>query len=65
MRDVESVRDAATGIGLVLGAALGGIVLAFTGSMMWVILGAGFGLVVGSAFTRRRADQEDDTRQNG
>jgi Mg/Co/Ni transporter MgtE len=58
------MRENSVGMGLVIGAALGGVVFALTSSVMWIVGGAALGLIVGSALRGHR-DQSDSTKQNG
>lgn len=52
--------------GLIAGAAVGSILMALTGDVMWVSIGPGIGLAVGLAVVgllsrRRGGDIEDDS----
>ena len=58
------MRDNAVGVGLVFGAALGGVALVFTSAAMWISGGAAIGLIVG-AILSGRGDQSDSTKHKG
>jgi hypothetical protein len=62
------MRENSAGIGLVFGSAVGTLIFALTGWVLWVGIGAGLGLVIGAAVGGRQSgggEGSDSTRQNG
>ena len=53
-KDRESRTAIPAGVGLIFGAAIGTVLFALTDNPVWIGLGIGLGIIIGSAFGRQR-----------
>lgn len=54
--DSKNSTATAVGIGLVFGAGVGAVVFSLTGNPVWIGIGSGTGLIVGSVIGARPTD---------
>ena len=53
-KDRESRTAIPAGVGLIFGAAAGTVLFALIDNPVWIGLGTGLGIIIGSAFGRQR-----------